>query len=61
MAVYLYTRVSTLDQVEGTSLDEQDRKCRGVAMMQGWEDVLAFSDPGISGSVPFQSARQGVK
>lgn len=50
MATYIYTRVSTFDQVEGTSLDEQDRKCRGVAMMQGWDVDAVFSDPGVTGS-----------
>ncbi|WP_422001930.1 recombinase family protein [Roseovarius mucosus] len=61
MATYIYTRVSTFDQVEGTSLDEQDRKCRGVAMMQGWDVEEVFSDPGITGSKPLSERPAGRK
>jgi DNA invertase Pin-like site-specific DNA recombinase len=61
MATYIYTRVSTVDQIEGTSLEEQERKCRGVAMMQGWEVKELYSDPGISGGVELSARPDGRK
>lgn len=61
MATYVYTRVSTFDQVEGTSLDEQLRKCTGVAMMQGWDIKEVFTDPGVSGSQPLCERPSGQK
>jgi DNA invertase Pin-like site-specific DNA recombinase len=51
MAVYGVTRVSTLDQVEGTSLVEQERKIDAVAALADLEVDQIFSDPGISGGV----------
>ena len=37
LACYTYSRVSSSDQVEGTSLDDQRNKTRGAAMMNGME------------------------
>lgn len=54
MGVYGYVRVSTADQATGTSLDEQERRIRGVAMMRGVEVTHVFREPGISGSVPLE-------
>ncbi len=51
MAVYGYIRVSTDEQVNGTSLDEQRRQITGLAMASGLELDNLLSDPGISGSV----------
>jgi DNA invertase Pin-like site-specific DNA recombinase len=51
MAVYGYIRVSTDEQVTGTSLDEQRRQITGLAMASGLELDNILSDPGISGSM----------
>jgi DNA invertase Pin-like site-specific DNA recombinase len=51
MATYLYKRVSTLEQMNNTSLDDQERMCAGAAMMRGLTVDEVFSDAGISGSV----------
>lgn len=61
MAVYIYTRVSTLDQAEGTSLPEQARKCQGAAMMGGHDVAATFTDAGISGSVALAERPEGGK
>ena len=36
MAVYGYTRVSTEDQVENTSLDDQARQIKGISIPTIW-------------------------
>lgn len=61
MTTYAYTRVSTTEQVDGTSLDEQERKARGVAMIRGEEITEVFSDAGVSGSVPLEDRPAGKK
>lgn len=61
MATYIYTRVSTADQVEGTSLDEQERKCMGAAMMAGHEIAATYTDAGISGSIALRDRPEGGK
>ena len=45
----VYTRVSTAEQIDGFSLDEQDRKCRAQIVAKGWECIGTYSDPGVSG------------
>ena len=45
----VYTRVSTDEQVNGFSLDEQERMCRAGIESKGWQYVRTYSDPGISG------------
>lgn len=52
VSVYGYIRVSTLDQTEGTSLSEQQRRIQGVAMAQGLILDRIYSDPGVSGVRP---------
>jgi putative DNA-invertase from lambdoid prophage Rac len=60
-----YSRVSTLDQAADnrTSLEEQERIIRGVAMIRGVDkmDVTIYSDPGISGAVPLRFRPEGKK
>ena len=60
-----YRRVSTLEQAadDRTSLDEQERIIRGIAMVRGIDkmDVTIYSDPGISGSVPLRFRPEGKK
>jgi DNA invertase Pin-like site-specific DNA recombinase len=47
---YGYARVSTVEQVDGTSLDEQTRRIAGVAMLKGADIARMFVDAGVSGS-----------
>lgn len=46
----LYSRVSSADQVEGTSLATQSTRCRAFAESQGWQIVGEFVDEGVSGA-----------
>jgi putative DNA-invertase from lambdoid prophage Rac len=60
MALYGYTRVSTMMQAEdGTSLDVQQRQLTGWAMMRGSEVSHVFEERGISGSVPLKQRPVG--
>ena len=56
-----YTRVSTQEQVNGTSPEEQERAVRGFAMMQGADQysVLIFADPAVSGATPLDQRPAG--
>lgn len=45
----VYTRVSTQEQVNGYSIEEQDRMCKAAIESKGWEYIGTYSDPGISG------------
>ena len=45
----VYTRVSTDEQVEGYSLEEQERRCKAQIESKGWIYVGTYSDPGVSG------------
>lgn len=44
----IYCRVSSLDQVDGTSLESQERICREYAEREGIEVVEVFVDRGES-------------
>jgi DNA invertase Pin-like site-specific DNA recombinase len=60
MAVYGYIRVSSQEQVLGTSLETQRRCIEGVAMIRGEHPVDAiFEDAGVSGSTPLQDRPAG--
>lgn len=59
MAVYGYCRVSTAEQVSGTSLTEQERMIQGAAMIQGKSVDRIFTDGGVSGSVPLSERPEG--
>lgn len=56
-----YVRVSTDDQKNGTSPEEQARKNRGFAMMRGVDafDIAVYSDEGVSGSIPLCDRPEG--
>jgi DNA invertase Pin-like site-specific DNA recombinase len=60
-----YCRVSTQDQAADnrTSLEEQERIIRGIAMVRGVDkmDVSIYCDPGISGGVPLRFRPEGKK
>ncbi len=53
MPAYIYTRVSTVDQGENTSLAEQERKARAVASYHGLEPIGLVQEIGVSGGLPF--------
>lgn len=53
MTVYGYTRVSTDEQVKGTSLETQRPEIQGVAMSNHLEIDQWIEDGGISGTRPF--------
>jgi DNA invertase Pin-like site-specific DNA recombinase len=59
--ILAYCRVSTEEQRDGTSLDEQERKCRAIATLRGAGpyDVAVFNDGGVSGSVPLADRPAG--
>ena len=59
MAVYGITRVSTADQVDGTSLDSQARKINAMAGIAGHTLTEIFVDAGVSGSIPLVERPQG--
>jgi DNA invertase Pin-like site-specific DNA recombinase len=62
MTVYAYSRVSTTQQAEeGVSLDEQQRRIDGQALMEGWMIGERFIETGISGSVPLSERPAGSK
>lgn len=47
----IYVRVSTADQVDNTSLDEQRRVCRAaIEVRDGWDFVEEYADEGRSGT-----------
>lgn len=60
-----YRRVSTADQAADnrTSLAEQERIIRGIAMVRGFSniDVSIYSDPGVSAAVPLRFRPDGKK
>lgn len=64
MRCFGYCRVSTAMQAnDGNSLDEQVRRIKGYAMMQGWEideaDILI--ERGVSGKLAFEDRPEGSK
>lgn len=59
MAVYGYARVSTVEQTNGTSLEEQARRIHGVGLTRGEEIARVFEDRGVSGSIPLERRPAG--
>lgn len=57
--IYGYARVSTLEQVEGTSLETQERRVRATALYLGEELDRMFVDAGVSGSMPLDQRTAG--
>lgn len=53
MTTYAYMRVSTVEQVDGTSLENQKRECKGLAMTHGLYIERYLNDGGVSGADPF--------
>ena len=57
---YGYTRVSTNEQAtDRSSLEDQERRISGAAMMRGETLTRVISDPGISGAVPISDRPGG--
>ena len=46
---YIYTRVSTKMQVDGYSLEAQEKRCRAMAEAKGYEVIRVYHDDGKSG------------
>lgn len=61
MAVYGYTRVSTEDQVENTSLEDQARQITGIALTHNLELDHIYEEAGVSGAVPLLRREEGCK
>jgi len=61
MAVYGYTRVSTEDQVENTSLEDQARQIKGIAITHDLELEHIYEERGVSGAVPLLRREEGCK
>ena len=59
LAALIYTRVSTEEQVEGTSLESQAFQCLRKASELGAQIVGTHSDEGVSGS--FYTSRPGIQ
>ncbi len=60
MATYGYTRVSSTDQVAGSSLGDQRRRIDAIAALRGDAVAAVYSDEGVSGSVPLAGRPSGA-
>lgn len=56
-----YCRVSTGAQVQGTSLEEQQRRVEAVANYHGATLTTLFVDEGVSGSIPLGQRPKGFE
>lgn len=61
MAVYGYTRVSTEDQIENTSLEDQARQIQGIALTHNLDVEHIYEEKGVSGGVPLLRRDEGCK
>ena len=63
MTTYAYMRVSTVEQADGTSLQNQKRECKGLAMTHNCYIDRYVEDGGVSGADEFldRMARHGIK
>ncbi len=61
--VYGYQRVSSIQQVEGNSLEAQGKQIQAYAASKGWDvpDECIFVEAGISGSVDFRDRPEGAR
>lgn len=59
--ILLYARVSSQEQVDGTSLADQERKTRAIAQLRGAGsyDISTYTDEGVSGSIPLAERPEG--
>lgn len=59
MAAYGYIRVSTNEQVSGTSLDDQRRRIEGISLMRGEPLEHVYTETGVSGSLQLEGRPAG--
>lgn len=61
MRAGIYCRVSSTDQIEGTSLESQKEQLEAYVRMKGFELVETFVDRGVSGGIPLAERPEGSK
>jgi site-specific DNA recombinase len=61
MNVAGYIRVSSIEQVNGTSLDTQADRIAGYCQSRGMDIVAMFQDNGVSGGMPLADRPEGAK
>ena len=61
MKAYGYCRVSSMEQVEGTSLNVQHQQIEAYAALKGIDLVSVYHDAGISGGTPIAARPEGSK
>lgn len=59
MATIGYRRVSSRDQIDGSSLATQEAQIRAYATLKGMKDVVILSDNGVTGEKPLQDRTGG--
>lgn len=59
MRAYGYIRVSSVEQIKGTSLDAQTREIRAYSELKGITLVDVVIDPAIKGEIPINERPQG--
>ncbi len=59
MKAYGYIRVSSVEQIKGTSLDEQKRQIEAYATLKEIDLLGVIIDPAIKGEIPFHLRPQG--
>jgi DNA invertase Pin-like site-specific DNA recombinase len=59
MKAYGYIRVSSADQIKGTSLDEQKRQIEAYATLREIDLLGVIVDPAIKGEIPIHLRPQG--
>jgi site-specific DNA recombinase len=61
MKAAIYARVSTEDQAERATIENQLYACRRYCEQRGYEVVDEYSDAGVSGSVPIEERPSGKR
>ena len=60
MRAYGYIRVSSAEQIKGTSLDEQKRQIEAYASLKGIDLLDVIIDPAIKGEIPIHLRPHGM-
>lgn len=61
MNIVGYCRVSSTEQIKGTSMDYQEAQIRSYAQFKGLNLVAVFKDPGVSGGKPLAQRPGGAE
>lgn len=61
MSVFGYVRVSTDEQLAGSSIEDQKRAIQGAAMMKGLHVDHIFEELGVSASIPLDERPAGAE